>query len=154
MPGEESPDEQRPTIPEESPDENPTSETPPESKEEEPQALEEPTPKPRKRGEGKKILCEKCGRSYSARRIEDHKCVPPTFTVAQTPEPPPPRESPPLPDIPETPESTASPKRELRSSPREPTLDDITPEVISMLIKKEREMKRAAKRERWTQLFT
>ena len=33
----------------------------------------------KKRVACKKVACEKCGRSYSVRRLDDHKCIPPTF---------------------------------------------------------------------------
>jgi hypothetical protein len=91
----------------------------------------EPVVKP-KRVPCKKVACEKCGRSYSVRRLDDHKCIPPTFHE----EP----EKTPLP-----PESDKPPVNVVR----EPTMADLTTDVISELIRRERETKRAAKRERW-----
>ena len=83
----------------------------------------------------KKVACEKCGRSYSARRLDDHKCVPPTF-----------HEEPVIEKTPLPPESDKPP---VINVVREPTIADLTTDVISELIRREREMKRAAKRERW-----
>ena len=94
----------------------------------------EPVVKP-KRIPCKKVACEKCGRSYSVRRLDDHKCVPPTF-----------HEEPAIEKNLLPPESDKPP---VINVVREPTIDDLTTDVISELIRRERETKRAAKRERW-----
>ena len=108
---------------------------------------DEKEPAKQKRVACKKVSCEKCGRSYSIRRIDDHKCVPPTFHEDPPGDRPPAIEKPPLPPPP-------GDRPPVVSETREPTIDDLTPDVISELIRREREMKRAAKRERWTkQLF-
>jgi len=96
--------------------------------------VKEPVVK-QKRVACKKVACEKCGRSYSVRRLDDHKCVPPTF-----------HEEPVIEKTPLPPESDKPP---VINVVREPTIDDLTTDVISELIRRERETKRAAKRERW-----
>ena len=118
----------------------------------------------RKRGEGKKVPCENCGRSYSLRRLEDHRCIPPTFVkaasatksqdVSEAIEEAPAGAKPVVPEVVNQLPLQSPPPAQSCPLPANVSLDDLTPEVISMLIKKEKDMKRASKRERWaSQLF-
>ena len=106
-------------------------------------------PKTKARKEAKKINCENCGRSYSQRRVENHVCVPPTFTRGPDPAPVElcaPRDEEPINPV----------AKEIQSTHPEvdPIRREITPDVITLMIKRDREAKRAAKRERWAnQLF-
>ena len=127
------------------------------------------------RAPAEKFPCGKCGRLYSLRRLDDHKCVPPTFLQEQRgdedkenqrPETPPGEETSSLPKPPGEETKVSCAKASCASTgtgslppPKTPPkphfdLDSLTPDVISSMIRKDREEKRAARRERWaSQLF-
>ena len=112
-----------------------------------------PPQKKKTRAPAEKFPCGKCGRLYSLRRLDNHKCVPPTFLQDrgdedkenQRPGTPPPK--PPGEETSSLPPPKTPPKHHF-------DLDSLTPDMISSMIRKDREEKRAARRERWTkQLF-
>ena len=125
-----------------------------------------PLPKKKTRAPAEKFPCPVCGRFYSQRRLQNHKCIPPTFPTndpgvekdQDKENEPPAQDSGPVPEPP-TPDPPKAIKRQrddmVSFDPPKPIdLEALTPDVISALIRKDREAKRAAKRERWAaQLF-